>query len=222
MTDPHDPLRGLDPYPRERIEGLHRERAELLEEIVSTPAPGKQPARAKLLLAAGIAAALVLVGGGVAWIAVSGDDDTKDGQVAAGTTSPTTATDSSAPPSATATDGTSGPAAVTLAHARKGDVLSRDECRRARTGRWVDVMLTRRSGRIYYLKTGLGRRPPHVAGKVLRVGQLRKQLDYQSWLIRHQKQGRWVVLDADCKVLAVGRGGRPLRLPGLLGQRPHR
>ncbi|GAA3827385.1 hypothetical protein [Nocardioides panacisoli] len=103
MTDPDDPLRGLDPYPRERIEGLHQERAQLLEEIVSTPGPGKQPAStpSKVLLAVGVAAALVVVGGG-GWLLASNDsDDSAGDQVAAATSASAPAPASSEPTSTT-------------------------------------------------------------------------------------------------------------------------
>ncbi|GAB3855210.1 hypothetical protein GCM10028801_10400 [Nocardioides maradonensis] len=98
MTDPRDPLAGLDPYPRDLIDtlGLHRERADLLEDIVSTPGPA-HPARTRALLAVAVAAAVAVIGGG--WFLVSGNDGHDEAPVAAAsattsatapTTSPTT------------------------------------------------------------------------------------------------------------------------------------
>lgn len=102
MTDPHDPLAGLDPFPRARIDGLHRERTELLEEIVSTPGPGKQPAstRAKVFVAGGIAAALAIVGGGV-WAVSSGGGASDETTVTSADSTPTPTVDPSETPSAT-------------------------------------------------------------------------------------------------------------------------
>jgi hypothetical protein len=131
MTDPDDPLRGLDPYPRERIEGLHQERAQLLEEIVSTPGPGKQPAstRSKVLLAVGVAAALVIVGGG-GWLLgnAESDDGSGDRLTAAGSTSTSTSSSPSSPESPSSSAPTAPSSTATPATPRhpKGVKVLRD------------------------------------------------------------------------------------------------
>lgn len=205
-----DPLRGRDPYPQEQLQlvDLHRERAELLEEIVSTPGPGQTatPARTRVLLAVGIAAALVIVGGGV-WFATSSGDDSGDDTVAAATSSPT-AGDTATDPAASETTPTDEPSAtrstVPLSHAKKGDVLSHKDCRAGRGNQPPDVV--RRHGSSLYL-LGLRRGVRGDRGAYLRA-------------VPGGKHNRWMVIDKDCTVVAVGGGARPLRLPGLLGQRP--
>lgn len=105
MIDPRDPMPGLDPYPRDVIDtiALHQERADLLEEIVSTPGPGKQPmpARTRVLLSIGIAAALAIIAGG-GWFLLGGDDNGHDAAPVA--TAPQT-TAPATPPTATPTKG---------------------------------------------------------------------------------------------------------------------
>lgn len=101
MTDPRDPLAGLDPYPRDLIDtlGLHPERADLLEDIVSTPGPAHPTtARTRALLAIGIAAAVAVIGGGWFLAAGAGGHDDSTPVAAA---SATTATDATTAPTAT-------------------------------------------------------------------------------------------------------------------------
>ena len=114
MTDPRDPLVGLDPYPRDMIDtlGLYPERAELLEDIVSLPGPARSAStRTRALLAAGIAAAVVIIGG--VWFAASNGGGGNDAPVAAASSIPTAPVSSTAtgttPPPATGSPSTGAP-----------------------------------------------------------------------------------------------------------------
>jgi hypothetical protein len=200
-----DPLQGRDPYPREQLEtvDLHRERAELLEEIVSTPGPGQSatPARTRALLAVGVAAALVIVGGG-AWFATRGSDgDDGADQVAAATspasetvTDPTTATD---PTTDATSDAPAIPGHVPLSQLRKGDVLTAQQCRAGRDDTRPQRVPRRAS--IYLLR---------MRGHGDRAAYLRA--------ISGGKHQRWIVVDHRCTVVAVGPNGRAVKLSSLL------
>lgn len=215
-----DPLQGLDPYPRERLEGLHAERADLLEEIVSTPGPGKQPttSRTRLLVAGGIAAALVVVGGGV-WFATGSDDAaTDDAPVAAASsvtpdeTEPDRATDPAE--DATEPDESDDDARVgdvaDLDRARPGDVLDPRACRELRAGWRVSA-----DGSVV-LRGGTELRIVPRRGEVIRLRSLREGLAHLSELKRLPRGARayyldgprsgWVAVDGDCTVVDRGRG----------------
>jgi len=157
MIDPDDPLAGRDPYPRTLVDtlGLDLARLDLLEEIVSTPGPTRQPTstRTRVLIALGVAAALVIIGGGT-WALTSGDHARDDTHVAA---APVTST----APSATATarddahragvsSGKVGRECQHLASRRSQlrQALSLLERRTARKlgGRWVDLYAVRSKG----------------------------------------------------------------------------
>ena len=158
MTDPDDPLRGLDPFPRERIEGLHQERAHLLEEIVSTPGPGKQPAStpSKVLLAVGVAAALVIVGGG-GWLLgnAGGEDSSGDRVAAASATSPSTAPSESATSPAPTGPSTATPAVPR--HAKSVKLLRQGHTCNRLKGVTLGKVLRAESRRAQLPATGRGR-----------------------------------------------------------------
>lgn len=157
MTDPHDPLSGLDPYPRQLIDtvDLHQERADLLEAIVSTSSKLPTSSRSRVLLAVAVAAALAVIAG-LGWF-IAADDDDHPTRVAEQPTSVVT----SAPPTASASPGSgasraSGSASSAVArrcptlHSRNGqlsDTLSvlKGVVRRGRDGR-VRVYLATKGG----------------------------------------------------------------------------
>lgn len=206
MTDPHDPLQGLDPFPRARIDGLHRERAELLEEIVSTPGPGKQPAttRAKVFLAGGIAAALAIVGGGV-WAVTSADRDSDEGPVTAASSIPSPSATTDASPTDTATDPTpepsEEPSTVPLSQVRKGDVLPPRQCRRAdRILSIRDLGARPRSARRHTLL-----QLDDALTRLSRLRQLGRLAEIRFYV--HRRGGPVIVIDGSCKVVSVSARG---------------
>lgn len=228
MTDrsaPRDPLQGLDPYPRERLEGLHAERADLLEEIVSTPGPGKQPttSRTRLLIAGGIAAALVVVGGGV-WFATGSDDAATDDAPVAAASSPArgeTEPDQATDPDEGATEPdqaddvrVSGVRVGDLEdflRVRPGDVLDPDVCRELRSGWRV-----RPDGRVLLRGDTELRIVPRRGDGTIRLRTLREGLTRLSQLERLPRSARayyiggprggWVAIDGECTVVDRGRG----------------
>lgn len=231
--DPRDPLQGLDPYPRERIDGLHAERADLLEEIVSTPGPGKQPMSArKVLLPIGIAAALAIVGGGV-WFA-TGDDDaaTDDAPVAAASS---TAPDPTEPDDAATTDetGETEPSETAspsddvrvggvqvgkvdeLDTARRGDVLAPEVCRSLR-GAWR-VGGEGRPRELVYIGVPDGKGKAGRLPMVLRRSPTR--LDELRLYFADGPHGRWLAIDRECTVVDVGKGDAAVRLKPRTGRR---
>ncbi|GAB2973731.1 hypothetical protein [Nocardioides montaniterrae] len=175
MIDPRDPLPGLDPYPRELIDafGLHQERADLLEEIVSTPSPARQPSptRTRVLLALGVAAALAIIGGG-AWAITSGDHARDDTNVAAAPTTSTT-------PSATPTAGRDvRRAGVTVATRQcNGALGSRrdqlDHALRSLSRLRVSVAKLPHGARVYTMRTKGGRRQLVAVDGACRIRYLR-------------------------------------------------
>lgn len=230
MTDrsaPRDPLQGLDPYPRERLEGLHAERADLLEEIVSTPGPGKQPtSRTRVLIGGGIAAALVVVGGGV-WFATGSDDSaTDDAPVAAASsatpeeTEPDQATDPADPADeATEPDqaddvrvrGVQVGDLEDFLRVRPGDVLDPGVCRELRSGWRVSP-----DGKVLLRGDTELRIVPRRGDGEIRLRTLREGLTRLSELKRLPRSARayyvdgprggWVAIDGDCTVVDRGRG----------------
>lgn len=227
MTDrsaPRDPLQGLDPYPRERLEGLHAERADLLEEIVSTPGPGKQPAsRTRVLIGGGIAAALVIVGGGV-WFATGSDDSATDDPpaAAASSTAPEeTEPDQATDPAGEATEpdeaddvrvgGVRVGEVEELDRARPGDVLDPRVCRELRAGWRVS-----RDGSLVLRADRELRIVPQDGHGAIRLRSLREGLTLLSDLERLPRSARayyldgprggWVAIDDACTVVDRGRG----------------
>lgn len=196
MTDPLDPLAGKDPYPRQQIDllGLHRERAELLEEIVSTPGPGK-PApstRAKVLLPIGIAAALAIVGGGV-WFASSGDPSGGDDPVVAASTTPDVTeqdpaderSEQASPEQASPDEATPGEGDdVRVGGVRVGEVLSVKDCDHALRSRHAQLVMLRPRGT-----------------RELRHGQKHPTGIYY-YAIRRDTE-RYLMVDQDCRVFAL-------------------
>ena len=170
MTDPRDPLAGLDPYPRELIDtlGLHRERADLLEDIVSTPGPARPTtARTRALLAIGVAAAVAIIGGG--WFLASGNGGHDETPVAAA--SATTATDPSTAPTTAPTSVTSGAPRVSRcerAVARNGELR-----RILPLLRHGELGKHRHPGRFYLRATREGRRYVVVVGRGCTIRALR-------------------------------------------------
>lgn len=228
MTDrsaPRDPLQGLDPYPRERLEGLHAERADLLEEIVSTPGPGKQPttSRTRLLIAGGIAAALVVVGGGV-WFATGSDDSAADDAPVAAASSPTpeeTEPDQATDPADESTEpdqaddvrvgGVRVGEVEDLDRAKPGDVLDPGVCRALRAGWRVSP-----DGSVVLRGDAELRIVPRRGDGTIRLRTLRESLTHLSELERLPRSARayyidgprggWVAIDGDCTVVDRGRG----------------
>lgn len=177
MTDPRDPLVGLDPYPRELIDtlALHPERADLLEDIVSTPSPASPgPTRTRVLLALGVAAAIAIIGGG--WFLASGTGGHDETPVAAASTAPTTTPSATASstmsPNGAATSATGGRCRHLLA--RSGQlrgllrVLGRDAQGRRVAQKQFYVRLDRR-GHKEYVVVGPGCRLRTLQS--LRAGQ---------------------------------------------------
>lgn len=132
MTDHHeDPLAGRDAYPQHQIDHLrlHPARQELLEEIVSTSGPSTDARSGRrLLVPIGIAAAIAVVAGGIWLVTADNGDDDADPQVAA-----------SPLPSASA-EPTSAPTTQPRKELRRGDVLTRKQCRGARRAITVDKL----------------------------------------------------------------------------------
>jgi hypothetical protein len=201
-----DPLAGKDPHPREQIDlwPLHDARQELLEEIVSQPGPGNAAAASarRFLVPVGIAAAIAVVAG-AAWFVVSDDDPSadKDDQVVASSESPTQPAESS---DAVATDDTSAstPAAPTdqprvtpFRDLKKGDQLTRRQCRQLQSG---DL----RSDRLQKTLTELS-----YIVREDRTG------DNVGWyrLVRVDRH-RWIGVDKHCAVVSVRR------VPSIRGQ----
>lgn len=170
MIDPRDPLAGLDPYPRELVDALgsDQERADLLEEIVSTPGPAAStPARTRALLAIGIAAALVIIGGG--WFLASNHSAHDATPVAASSTTPaSTAPTSVAPPASTATSPAKARSGCRRALTRSGQL----KVSLARLSRAVQGRLGTRS-RFYLRATRSGKRYVVVDGRGCTIRTLR-------------------------------------------------
>lgn len=227
MTDhPPDPLAGRDPYPREQIDvlGLHRERADLLEEIVSTPSAGPASTRTKVLLPVGIAAALAVVGGGI-WFATSGDDESGNDPVVAASTTPEPTEPDAAEPTGDAeptdqasqsddvrTGGVQVGEVGELDEAKRGDVLSADVCRELRDGWRVGP----RRGMLLLEGRNKLRVVPESRDGEIRLRELRTTLKDLSEIGRLPKgshayyldgpRGGWLAIDADCTVVARGDG----------------
>lgn len=191
-----DPLAGSDPWPLAHLDllPLADERAELLEEIVSTEPHAPPANRTPWLVAAAAVVVLALVGGGI-WLA-RGDDSADDPTtVAAGAGSEDT-TEATDPTEADATEPDDAPDdapdTVPADEAGKGDRIEKQECRALLDGR-------RRSDWTFRVEKKLSElRAKPSRDRVLVIAQVRTE------------NGRWLAIDRTCRVRAVGKNASDL------------
>ncbi len=200
-----DPLAGRDPHPRTQIDlwPLHDARQELLEEIVSQPGAGNTaPSARRVLIPAGIAAAIALVIG-VAWGAVSSDDDSgNDDQVVASSESAESsdrASDPATEPSDVSSESAepTQPETTPIGELRRGDTLTPQQCRAFRHPH------ADRANQLT-VETSL-KELAYVARLVPRNGKVR-------WIKAFRGKGnRFIAIDEDCTVVSAGKGVLRLR-----------